>query len=220
MALANQEAQRFNHEYIGTGHVLLGLAKEGSGVGANVLKRLDIDLRKLRMTVEKEMAVGPDIVTMGKLPQTPQVKKVIDFAIEESQQLGHNYVGTEHLLLALLRDQGGGDTIARQVLLAFRLNLEDTQAIVVDLLGSDLAQGCTTAPQSPVQSAVERLRKLMVAPLDCDLIDLSKMKLPRTPCLANTGSCGPGEPGSFVGQVSCPTPCGREGPGPYQFFCP
>ena len=76
MQLANQEAQRFNHEYIGTEHVLLGLIKEGSGVAANVLKNLDIDLRKIRMEVEKLVQSGPDMVTMGKLPQTPRAKKV------------------------------------------------------------------------------------------------------------------------------------------------
>src|SRR5213082_689483 len=70
MALANQEAQRFNHEYIGTEHILLGLVKEGSGVGATVLKNLDIDLRKVRLEVEKLVKSGPDMVTMGKLPQT------------------------------------------------------------------------------------------------------------------------------------------------------
>ena len=75
MALANQEAQRFNHEYIGTEHILLGLVKEGSGVGANVLKNLDVDLRKVRLEVEKLVKSGPDMVTMGKLPQTPRERK-------------------------------------------------------------------------------------------------------------------------------------------------
>src|SRR3954469_12330371 len=78
MQLANQEAQRFNHEYIGTEHILLGLGKEGSGVAANVLKNLDIDLRKIRLEVEKIVQSGPDMVTMGKLPQTPRAKKVIE----------------------------------------------------------------------------------------------------------------------------------------------
>ena len=107
MALANQEAQRFNHEYIGTEHILLGLVKEGSGVGANVLKHLGIDLRKVRLEVEKLVKSGPDMVTMGKLPQTPRAKKVIEYAIEEARSLNHNYVGTEHLLLGLLRDPDG-----------------------------------------------------------------------------------------------------------------
>src|SRR4051812_11868956 len=72
MQLANQEAQRFNHEYIGTEHILLGLVKEGSGVAANVLKNLDVDLRKIRLEVEKLVQSGPEMVTMGKLPQTPR----------------------------------------------------------------------------------------------------------------------------------------------------
>jgi ATP-dependent Clp protease ATP-binding subunit ClpC len=114
MALANQEAQRFNHEYIGTEHILLGLVKEGSGVGANVLKNLDVDLRKVRLEVEKLVKRGPDMVTMGKLPQTPRAKKVIEYAIEEARSLNHNYVGTEHLLLGLLREQDG---VAAQVLM-------------------------------------------------------------------------------------------------------
>src|SRR6058998_3473172 len=81
MQLANQEAQRFNHEYIGTEHILLGLVKEGSGVAANVLKNLDIDLRRSRREVEKIVQAGPDMVTMGKLPQTPRAKKVIEYSI-------------------------------------------------------------------------------------------------------------------------------------------
>ena len=107
MQLANQEAQRFNHEYVGTEHVLLGMVKEGSGVAANVLKNLDVDLRKIRVEVEKLVQTGPDMVTMGKLPQTPRAKKVIEYAIEEARNLNHNYVGTEHLLLGLLREQEG-----------------------------------------------------------------------------------------------------------------
>src|SRR5216683_7976200 len=107
MILANEEAQRFNHEYIGTEHILLGLVKEGAGVAANVLKNLDIDLRKIRLEVEKIVQSGPDMVTMGKLPQTPRAKKVIEYSIEEARNLNHNYVGTEHLLLGLLREQEG-----------------------------------------------------------------------------------------------------------------
>src|SRR5579871_3255126 len=102
MQLANQEAQRFNHEYIGTEHILLGLVKEGSGVAANVLKDLDIDLRKIRLEVEKIVRSRPD-VTPGKLPMTSRAKKVIEYSIEEARNLNHNYVGTEHLLLGLLR---------------------------------------------------------------------------------------------------------------------
>jgi ATP-dependent Clp protease ATP-binding subunit ClpC len=133
MALANQEAQRFNHEYIGTEHILLGLVKEGSGVGANVLKNLEVDLRKVRLEVEKLVKSGPDMVTMGKLPQTPRAKKVIEYAIEEARNLNHNYVGTEHLLLGLLREHDG---VAAQVLMNLSLKLEDVREEVLNLLGA------------------------------------------------------------------------------------
>jgi ATP-dependent Clp protease ATP-binding subunit ClpC len=133
MALANQEAQRFNHEYIGTEHILLGLVKEGSGVGATVLKNLDVDIKKLRLEVEKLVKSGPDMVTMGKLPQTPRAKKVIEYAIEEARALNHNYVGTEHILLGLLRESEG---IAAQVLMNLGLKLEDVRQEVLNLLGA------------------------------------------------------------------------------------
>ena len=133
MALANQEAQRFNHEYIGTEHILLGLVKEGSGVGANVLKNLGVDLRKVRLEVEKLVKSGPEMVTMGKLPQTPRAKRVIEYAIEEARNLNHNYVGTEHLLLGLLREQDG---VAAQVLMNLGLRLEDVREEVLNLLGA------------------------------------------------------------------------------------
>jgi ATP-dependent Clp protease ATP-binding subunit ClpC len=136
MQLANQEAQRFNHEYIGTEHILLGLVKEGSGVAANVLKNLDVDLRKIRLEVEKIVQSGPDMVTMGKLPQTPRAKKVIEYAIEEARQLNHNYVGTEHLLLGLLREQEG---VAAQVLMNLGLKLDEVREEVLNLLGHGTA---------------------------------------------------------------------------------
>jgi ATP-dependent Clp protease ATP-binding subunit ClpC len=132
MQLANQEAQRFNHEYIGTEHILLGLVKEGAGVAANVLKNLDIDLRKIRLEVEMIVQSGPDMVTMGKLPQTPRAKKVIEYSIEEARSLNHNYVGTEHLLLGLVREEEG---VAAQVLMSLGLSLETVREAVLNLLG-------------------------------------------------------------------------------------
>src|SRR5678815_3259040 len=93
MALANQEAQRFNHEYIGTEHILLGLVKEWSGIGANVLKNLDVDLRKVRLEVEKLVKSGPDMVTMGKLRQTPRGRGVVVCAMDEARDLAHSCVG-------------------------------------------------------------------------------------------------------------------------------
>ena len=135
MQLANQEAQRFNHEYIGTEHILLGLIKEGSGVAANVLKNLGVDLRKIRLEVENVVQTGPDMVTMGKLPQTPRAKKVIEYSMEEARNLNHNYVGTEHLLLGLLREHEG---VAAQVLMNLGLKLDDVREEVLSLLGRDM----------------------------------------------------------------------------------
>jgi len=139
MQLANQEAQRFNHEYIGTEHILLGLVKEGSGVAANVLKNLDVDLRKIRLEVEKIVQTGPggDQVVLGKLPHTPRAKKVIEYSVEEARNLNHNYVGTEHLLLGLLREQEG---VAAQVLMNLGLKLEDVREEVLNLLGHNMPE--------------------------------------------------------------------------------
>src|SRR2546423_4139019 len=90
MQLANQEAQRLNHEYIGTEHILLGLVKEGSGVAANVLKNLDVDLRKIHLEVEKLGQLISDVGTLRKLSPTPKAKKLIEYAIEEARNLNHN----------------------------------------------------------------------------------------------------------------------------------
>ncbi len=149
MALANQEAQRFNHEYIGTEHILLGLVKEGSGVGANVLKNLDVDLRKVRLEVEKLVRAGPEMVTMGKLPQTPRAKKVIEYAIEEARNLNHNYVGTEHILLGLLREHDG---VAAQVLMNLGLKLEDVREEVLNLLGAGAESDSEISSDGPSES--------------------------------------------------------------------
>ncbi|HTU24296.1 MAG TPA: Clp protease N-terminal domain-containing protein [Pirellulales bacterium] len=132
MELANQEAQRFNHEHLGTEHILLGLVKEGSGVAANVLKNLDIDLRKIRLEVEKVIQSGPDMLMAGKLPLTPRAKKAINYALEEARNLNHNYVGTEHLLLGMLREKEG---VAARVLIGLGLTLVEVRHEVLNLLG-------------------------------------------------------------------------------------
>jgi ATP-dependent Clp protease ATP-binding subunit ClpC len=177
MALANQEAQRFNHEYIGTEHILLGLVKEGSGVGANVLKNLGVDLRRVRLEVEKLVKSGPEMVTMGKLPQTPRAKKVIEYAIEEARSLNHNYVGTEHLLLGLLREHDG---VAAQVLMNLGIKLEEVREEVLNLLGAGVEQdeapeGVEPAPGGSAPSA--RRAKSKTPALDSfgrDLTELAK----------------------------------------------
>src|SRR5207245_3916220 len=108
------EAQRFNHEDIGTEHILLGLVKEGTGVAATVLNNLNLDLRKIRLEVEKIVQPAQEMVEMGKLPLTPRTKRAIEFAKEEATNLNHNYIGSEHLLLGLIRENEG---VASQVLM-------------------------------------------------------------------------------------------------------
>lgn len=152
MPLANQEAQRFNHEYIATEHILLGLIKEGSGLAAVVLKSLGVRFDKVRFEVEKIIPIGPHRVTIKKLPITPRAKKVIDYAIEESENLHHNYVGTEHLLLGLLREEEG---VAVQVLLNLGLKLEDIRREIIHFLGHD-----TEIPSKKPSTVDERIRSL------------------------------------------------------------
>jgi len=179
MALANQEAQRFNHEYIGTEHILLGLVKEGSGVGANVLKNLDVDIKKLRLEVEKLVKSGPDMVSMGKLPQTPRAKKVIEYAIEEARALNHNYVGTEHILLGLLRETEG---IAAQVLMNLGLKLEDVRQEVLNLLGagvdsSSTGLGMKMNPQQNANAAGAKAKTSKTPALDSFGRDLTELAI-------------------------------------------
>ena len=121
MLLAHDEARRFNHEYVGTEHILLGLIREETGVAAIVLKNLNIDMCIIRLEVERIVQSGPDPVTMAKLPQTPRAKKVLEYAVEEARTLGHKYVESEHLLLGLLKEVEG---IAALVLLNLGLDRE------------------------------------------------------------------------------------------------
>ena len=172
MQLANQEAQRFNHEYIGTEHILLGLVKEGSGVAANVLKNLEVDLRKIRLEVEKIVQSGPDMVTMGKLPQTPRAKKVIEYAMEEARNLNHNYVGTEHLLLGLLREQEG---VAAQVLMNLGLKLEDVRDEVLTLLGGTSLEGSETEGRGQSGGGSAKSSKSKTPALDSFGRDLTEL---------------------------------------------
>ncbi|MBM4015793.1 MAG: NDP-hexose 4-ketoreductase, partial [Planctomycetes bacterium] len=134
MGLAKAEAQRLNHEYIGTEHVLLGLVQEGSGVAANVLKNMNIDLKRIRTEIEKIVKGSPTLVTQGNLPFTPRAKKVLELAVEEASNLGHNYIGTEHLLLGLIKENEG---IAARVLLNLGVKLEEVRDEILEFLGAD-----------------------------------------------------------------------------------
>lgn len=165
MSLARQEAQRFNHEYIGTEHILLGLIQEGSGVAANVLKNMDVELRKIRTEVEKMVKSGSNIMQMGQLPFTPRAKKVLELALEEANNLGHNYIGTEHLLLGLLREN---ESVAAQVLMNLGLKLEDVREEVLEFLGAEY-QG------NPAEKSASAAAKSKTPALDAFGRDLTEL---------------------------------------------
>ena len=140
--LAKEEAKRFNHDYIGTEHILLGLIREGEGVAAAVLQNLGLSSDQIRLEVEKLVQLGPSTIVSGDIPFTPKAKKVIELAMDEARNLGHNYIGTEHLLLGLIRE---GEGIAAQVLVNLGLDLGKVRQEVMELLGST-APGYTVGP--------------------------------------------------------------------------
>lgn len=133
--LAKEEARRFNHDYIGTEHILLGLIREGEGVAATVLEKLGISLENIRLEVEKLVQPGPTTQIIGDIPFTPRAKKALELAAEEARALGHNYIGTEHLLLGLIREEEG---VASQVMLNLGMDLNSVRNKVMEVLGSAL----------------------------------------------------------------------------------
>jgi len=133
IALAQKEAERFHHDYIGTEHLLLGLVKEGSGVAVTALNNLNVDVDKVRREVEKLVVVNDKEAPTAPLPFTPQAKRVLELASEEARALGHPYIGTEHILLGLLSEN---DSVAAQVLINLDLKLEDVRNEILDLLGA------------------------------------------------------------------------------------
>ena len=133
--LAREEAARLQHDYIGTEHLLLGVIREGEGIAATVLNNLGVDLDHIRQAVENMVSSSGGTMTIGEIPFTPRAKRVLELAVEEARSLGHNYVGTEHLLLGLLREQEG---VAAQVLMNLGLKLEDVREEVLNLLGHNM----------------------------------------------------------------------------------
>jgi ATP-dependent Clp protease ATP-binding subunit ClpA len=154
MELASQEAQRLNHKEIDSYHILLGLVKEGSGVGATILKFLGVDTNKLCMEVEKLVKRGPDMVTTGQLPHTPRAKKVIEFAIEEAKSLNHKYIATEHLWLGLLRDT---DSVAAKALMNLGVKFEQARNEILNLL----KESGTFGDRATIQGFSDRARKIL-----------------------------------------------------------
>ena len=142
--LAKEEARRFNHDYIGTEHILLGLIREGEGVAAAVLEKMGLDLQTIRLEVEKVVQPGPTTQILGDIPFTPRAKKALELAAEEARSLGHNYIGTEHILLGLIRE---GESVASQVLLNLGLDLDRVRNEVLNVLGA-VTPGFGQQPQA------------------------------------------------------------------------
>ncbi|PWU15297.1 MAG: NDP-hexose 4-ketoreductase [Verrucomicrobia bacterium] len=147
LALARKEADRFNHNFVGTEHLLLGLIKLGQGVAVNVLQKLGLDLDTVRMEVEKQVGTGPDQKMIGSIPYTPRVKKVLALANKEAKALNHTYVGTEHILLGLLRE---GDGVAARVLKNLDVDIEQTRQEILKELDPNFA--ASDEPASGEQS--------------------------------------------------------------------
>src|SRR5271156_5436556 len=144
LALARKEAERFNHNYVGTEHLLLGLIKLGQGVAVNVLRKMGLDLERVRMEVEKHVGPPPETKMIGNIPYTPRVKKVLALAGKEAQALHHSYVGTEHILLGLLRE---GEGVAARVLKSLEVDPARTRNEILKELDPNF-----TPPESEAES--------------------------------------------------------------------
>ena len=145
LALARKEADRFNHNFLGTEHLLLGLIKLGQGVAVNVLQKMGLDLETVRMEVEKQVGTGPDQKMIGNIPYTPRVKKVLALASKEAKALNHTYVGTEHILLGLLRE---GDGVAAKVLKNLDVDIEQTRQEILKELDPNFTGEESSIPEA------------------------------------------------------------------------
>jgi len=156
MGYARQEAQRFQHDYIDTEHLLLGLVRLDQGVAVQALRNLCLDLGKIRDETEKRVKLGPSVVTRGQIPFTLQAKRVLELTLEEASILGHNWIGTEHLLLGLIREHDG---IAAGVLRSAQVVLDDARKKIRVLVDDPTAvneEGEATV--EPLVTEVQRLR--------------------------------------------------------------
>src|SRR5690348_11138779 len=150
LALARKEADRFNHNFVGTEHLLLGLIKLGQGVAVNVLQKMGLDLETVRMEVEKQVGTGPDQKVVGNIPYTPRVKKVLALAAKEARALNHTYVGTEHILLGLLRE---GDGVAARVLKNLDVDIEQTRQEILKELDPNFSSQEEQPSEQPAEKA-------------------------------------------------------------------
>src|SRR5512146_1855561 len=176
LQMAREEAARLHHEYVGTEHILLGLIREGEGVAAAVLTNLNVDLEDIQQKIEETVKKGKAAAAAGPdLPYTSRAKKVLELAMTEARELNHSYVGTEHLLLGLLREEKG---IAAQVLTDAGVNLEAARAETLRILGTEMPQGGAAAQQpgaAPQQAAPKGEKKSKTPALDHFCRDLTQL---------------------------------------------
>jgi len=178
LAMAREEAIRLQHDYVGTEHILLGLIREGEGVAAAVLTNLNVDLDQIHERVEESVRKGKATIALGELPYTSRAKKVLEFAMAEARDFNHSYVGTEHLLLGLLREEKG---IAAQVLNSLGVTLEEARAETLKVLGSDVTPsepagiGSGAAPQGAATKPGDKKSKTPALDHFCrDLTELAR----------------------------------------------
>lgn len=173
LAMAREEAIRLQHDYVGTEHILLGLIREGEGVAAAVLMNLNVDLEQIHERIEESVRKGKATIALGELPYTSRAKKVLEYAMAEARELNHSYVGTEHLLLGLLREEKG---IAAQVLNSLGVSLEDARAETLKLLGSDVSPSQPSSSGGSGGSASQKGEKKSKTPaLDHFCRDLTEL---------------------------------------------
>src|SRR3974390_2608922 len=175
LALARKEADRFNHNFVGTEHILLGLIVLGQGVAVTVLQKLGLDHETVRSEVEKQVGKGPDQKTIGNIPYTPRVKKVLGLAAKEAKTMNHTYVGTEHILLGLLRE---GDGVAARVLKNLDVDSEQTrQEILKELDPIFAAQdepGPGEAPEKPAPEKKGEIKTPALKAFGRDLTEIAR----------------------------------------------
>jgi ATP-dependent Clp protease ATP-binding subunit ClpC len=176
LALARKEADRFNHNFVGTEHILLGLIKLGQGVAVSVLQKLGLDLETVRMEVEKQVGTGPDQKMIGSIPYTPRVKKVLALAAREAKSLNHTYVGTEHILLGLLKE---GEGVAAQVLKNLEVDIDQTRQEILKELDPNFAPQEEQAspgetPEKPAQEKKGEIKTPALKAFGRDLTDIAR----------------------------------------------
>src|SRR5579862_284452 len=172
LALARKEADRFNHNFLGTEHLLLGLIKLGQGVAVNVLQKMGLDLETVRMEVEKRVGTGPDQKMIGNIPYTTRVKKVLDLAKREAKNLNHTYIGTEHILLGLLRE---GDGVAAQILRSLDVDIEQTRQEILKELDPNFTGEESSIPEGGEKGPVEKKGEIKTPALKAFGRDLTEI---------------------------------------------